>query len=59
MDKISHSKKILSAVLLLSVMSACSDASSYDVRTPLSSTGVSLEGLGVELDPHFIAQNVT
>lgn len=54
------SKKFLSAALFLSVLSACSNASScYDVRTPLSSTGVNLEGLGVELDPHFIAQNVT
>ena len=29
------------------------------VRTPDTSTGVTLEGLGVEMDPHFLAQNVT
>lgn len=32
---------------------------SVEVRTPLSPTGVRLEGMGVELDPHFISQNVT
>ena len=48
--------------MCLSVLSSCSGAvtgSSYEVRTPLSSTGIRLEGLGVELDPHFISQNVT
>ena len=52
----------MQAALCLSVLSSCSGAvtgSSYEVRTPLSSTGIRLEGLGVELDPHFISQNVT
>ena len=51
-------KKSLSAVVLLAAAISCSDAS-FIVRTPLQSTGVTLEGLGVELDPHFISQNVT
>lgn len=58
MDIISHTRKIFPAALILSAVMACS-GTSYEVRTPLSSTGVRLEGLGVELDPHFIAQNVT
>ena len=29
------------------------------VKTPPASTGVTLEGLGVEMDPHFLSQNVT
>ncbi len=68
MNIFSHSKKILPAALLLSVLASCAGASSsngvtgsssYKVKVPLTSTGVSLEGLGVELDPHFLAQNVT
>lgn len=60
MNIIRHSKRIMSAILCMSALIACSGSdSSYDVRTPLSSTGVRLEGLGVELDPHFLSQNVT
>lgn len=58
MDLIPHCRKFLTAALALSAVIACSSAS-YEVRTPLSSTGVRLEGLGVELDPHFLSQNVT
>ena len=62
MNIISCFRGALRAALCLSVLSSCSGAvtgSSYEVRTPLSSTGIRLEGLGVELDPHFISQNVT
>ena len=62
MNIISCFRGALQAALCLSVLSSCSGAltgSSYEVRTPLSSTGIRLEGLGVELDPHFISQNVT
>ena len=31
----------------------------YIVRTPAADTGITMEGLGVELDPHFLSQNVT
>ena len=58
MDLIPHCRKFLTAAVALSAAIACSSAS-YEVRTPLSSTGVRLEGLGVELDPHFLSQNVT
>lgn len=58
MDLIPHCRKFLTAALALSAVIACSNTA-YEVRTPLSSTGVRLEGLGVELDPHFISQNVT
>lgn len=36
---------------------ACSEVQA--VHTPRTSTGVKLEGLSVELDPHFISQNTT
>ena len=61
MNIISCFRGALQAALCLSVLSSCSGAltgSSYEVRTPLSSTGIRLEGLGVELDPHFISQNL-
>lgn len=39
------------------LLSACNGA--MEVTTPLESTGTELEGMGVQFDPHFIAQNVT
>lgn len=51
-------KRISFAGFLFSALASCS-GESFSVRTPLQSTGVSLEGLGVELDPHFLSQNVT
>lgn len=45
---------ILAALAVL-VLSSCSDV----VRVPATSTGQELLGMGVELDPHFMSQNVT
>ena len=64
MKKYSFSLKTLSAVLgsLAVVVSLCScstGSKTFDVRTPRNSTGAVLVGLGVQLDPHFISQNVT
>ena len=60
MNRVSLLKRIFPAFIILFALASCSSASnSYAVRTPRSSTGVSLVGLGVELDPHFLAQNVT
>jgi len=60
MSRVSLLKKIFPAFIISFAMVSCSSASNfYAVRTPRSSTGVSLVGLGVELDPHFLAQNVT
>ena len=60
MNRVSLLKKIFPAFIISFALVSCSGASnSYAVRTPRSSTGVNLLGLGVELDPHFLAQNVT
>ena len=45
---------------MASLLVACHGKETLPVVTvPERSTGVELEGMGVELDPHFIAQNVT
>ena len=51
-------KHLLAASAVILAISACS-SDRMEVRTPLESTGVELEGMGVQLDPHFISQNVT
>lgn len=46
--------------VMASLLVACYGKETLPVVTvPERSTGVELEGMGVELDPHFIAQNVT
>ena len=46
--------------VIASLLVACHGKETLPVVTvPEHSTGVELEGMGVELDPHFIAQNVT
>ncbi len=64
MKKKPFSLKIVGTVIcsfaLASALGSCSSASgTFDVRTPVNSTGATLVGLGVQLDPHFISQNVT
>jgi len=50
-------KALAASAAALLTMASCSNTLKVD--TPLEDTGVTLEGLGVELDPHFISQNVT
>lgn len=58
MSILSFTGKVFFSVIIAAFsLSSCADR--YDVRTPLQSTGTTLEGLGVELDPHFISQNIT
>ncbi|MBR4755750.1 MAG: hypothetical protein IK076_02305 [Bacteroidales bacterium] len=57
-----HTVKYFFAAALSAVLLAgCSGktGSALEVVTPSESTGVELEGMGVQLDPHFISQNVT
>lgn len=57
-----NSKSFLFAALsalAASILFAGCSSDTFAVATPTHSAGVELEGLGVELDPHFISQNVT
>lgn len=45
------------AIAAVALLGSCADLN--EVNTPLESAGTELDGMGVELDPHFISQNLT
>lgn len=51
--------RMLECLALAGLLLAGACSRPYTVRIPAEDTGVTLEGLGVELDPHFLSQNVT
>lgn len=51
--------RMLECLALAGLLLAGACSRPYTVRIPAEGTGVTLEGLGVELDPHFLSQNVT
>ncbi len=57
MKTFSFSRLAIGAVAATLFLASC--GSGNEVSTPLQSVGTELDGMGVELDPHFISQNLT